>query len=72
MTTKETPEQSLTDAEESFQPQDKDGYVRISSLDTGKKVLLHPMNILFPEGGVTAILGPSGAGKSSLSEYSTD
>ena len=44
-----------------------DGYAKIQSVDTkaGKR-LLQEMELLFPEGQVTAILGPSGAGKSTL------
>jgi ABC-type multidrug transport system ATPase subunit len=44
-----------------------DGYALIDNVSTTKgKKLLYEMNLLFPEGSVSAILGPSGAGKSTL------
>ena len=50
-----------------FHPTKNDGYALIDNVSTTKgKVLLHEMNVLFPEGSVSAILGPSGAGKSTL------
>jgi ABC-type multidrug transport system fused ATPase/permease subunit len=49
------------------------GYAGIQSVETlsGTRIL-HTMNVLFPEGSVTAILGPSGAGKSTLLNLLTD
>ena len=57
----------------SFHPSKNDGYALIDNVSTTKgKVLLHGMNVLFPEGTVSAILGPSGAGKSTLLNVLTD
>lgn len=58
---------------ETFKPAQNDGYALIKNVKTKKgKKLLHEMNLLFPEGSVTAILGPSGAGKSTLLSVLTD
>jgi len=58
---------------ETFMPALSDGYALIKSVKTRKgKTLLDGMNLLFPEGSVTAILGPSGAGKSTLLSVLTD
>jgi len=57
----------------SFTPTVNDGYVLIDRVETknGKR-LLHEMNVLFPEGTVTAVMGPSGAGKSTFLNVVTD
>jgi ABC-type multidrug transport system fused ATPase/permease subunit len=60
---------------ETFTPTQNDGYAVIETVETtgsSGKQLLHPMNVLFPEGSVTAILGPSGSGKSTLLSVLTD
>jgi len=49
------------------------GFADIYSVETSKgKEILHDMNLVFPEGSITAILGPSGAGKSTLLNLLTD
>ena len=67
-------DRSLVYISDTFHPTKSDGYVLLEKVETknGKKTLLHDMQILFPEGGVTAILGPSGAGKSTLLSVLTD
>jgi len=57
-----------------FHPAKNDGYALIDKVETtnGEHTLLHEMELLFPEGSVTAILGPSGAGKSTLLSVLTD
>jgi ABC-type bacteriocin/lantibiotic exporter with double-glycine peptidase domain len=63
----EVNEDGLVDICDSFHPTKNDGYALIDNVSTTKgKKLLQDMNLLFPEGSVTAILGPSGAGKSTL------
>jgi ABC-type bacteriocin/lantibiotic exporter with double-glycine peptidase domain len=63
----EVNEDDLLDICDSFHPTKNDGYALIDNVSTTKgKKLLQDMNLLFPEGSVTAILGPSGAGKSTL------
>ena len=57
----------LIEISPTFHPTQNDGYALIDNVSTTKgKRLLHEMNVLFPEGSVSAILGPSGAGKSTL------
>ena len=41
------------------------------SAKRGKKVILHPMDIIFPPGAVTGVMGPSGSGKTTLLSYLT-
>lgn len=57
----------MVDTSPSFDTTTNDGYALIDNVSTTKgKKLLYEMNLLFPEGSVSAILGPSGAGKSTL------
>ena len=64
---------TLVNVSPSFHPSQYDGYALIDNVSTTKgKKLLHEMNVLFPEGSVSAILGPSGAGKSTLLNVLTD
>ncbi|CAJ1951950.1 unnamed protein product [Cylindrotheca closterium] len=67
-------EANLVDVSATFHPTEDDGYALIDNVSTttGKKKLLKEMNLLFPEGSVSAILGPSGAGKSTLLNVLTD
>ena len=67
-------EEQIIKISDTFMPNVNDGYALIQSVTTssGKKLLLHEMKILLPEGSVTAILGPSGAGKSTLLNTLTD
>lgn len=49
------------------------GHTLIEKVETNKgKILLHQMDVRFPEGAVTGILGPSGSGKSTLLSVMTD
>jgi len=49
------------------------GYAQIDTVETSRGArLLYDMNLVFPEGTVTAILGPSGAGRSTLMHVLTD
>ncbi|KAL3931611.1 MAG: hypothetical protein SGBAC_011229 [Bacillariaceae sp.] len=69
----EPTENNLVDVSETFHPTQYDGYALIDNVSTTKgKKLLHEMNLLFPEGSISAILGPSGAGKSTLLNILTD
>lgn len=69
----EVKEGGLIEISQTFHPAKNDGYALIDNVSTTKgKKLLHEMNLLFPEGSVTAILGPSGAGKSTLLSILTD
>jgi len=43
----------------------------VTNSKKGKKTILHPMLVEFPEGQVTAIMGPSGSGKTTLLDFLT-